>query len=83
MLERHGHERFPCLQPLISGGRFFATIPMLPYLAAVRDPWDCDYHLGYYRPGSCAPALWQRPPYDRRAAVIQAGATAGVMVGFP
>ncbi len=83
MLERHGHERFPLLQPLVSGGRFFATIPMLPYLAAVRDPWDCDYHLGYYRPGSCAPALWQRPPYDRRAAVIQAGATAGVMIGFP
>lgn len=83
MLERHGHERFPCLQPLVSGGRFFATIPALPYLAAVRDPWDCDYHLGHYRPGTCAPLLRQRPPYERRAAIIQAGATAGAIIAFP
>lgn len=83
MLERHGHERFPCLQPFVSGGRFFATIPALPYLAAVRDPWDCDYHLGHYRPGTCAPLLRQRPPYERRAAIIQAGATAGAIIAFP
>jgi hypothetical protein len=83
MLERHGHERCPCLTPVLSGVRFFATIPMLPYLGAVREPCDCVYTLGYHRPGSCAPRLLQRPPYERRAAVIQAAATAGAFIAIP
>lgn len=83
MLERHGHERFGCLQPLAAGTRFFATIPMLPYLMAVREPCDCDYHLGYYQVGTCAPPLLQRPPYDRRAALIQGGFIGGMILIFP
>jgi hypothetical protein len=62
MLERHGHERFPLLQPMTSGVRFFSTIPLLPYLMVVRSPSDCEYTMGYYRAGSCIPALKQRPP---------------------
>lgn len=83
MLERHGHERYRALQPLVSGAKFFATIPALPYLMTVRPACDFDFHLGYFRPGSCAPALRQRPPYDRRAAVVQAGATAGAILLIP
>lgn len=83
MLERHGHQRFPALQPLISGGRFFATIPMLPYLMTINPACDYDYHLGHFRPGSCAPGLMQRPPYVRRAAVVQAAATAGAFIAIP
>lgn len=83
MLERHGHERFGCWQPLASGARFFATIPMLPYLSAIKDPCECEYTLGYYRPGSCAPALVQRPPYDRRAMVAESIAVATGMLALP
>ncbi len=83
MLERHGHQRFPALQPFISGGRFFATIPMLPYLMTINPACDYDYHLGHFRPGSCAPGLVQRPPYVRRAAVVQAAATAGAFIAIP
>lgn len=83
MLERHGHERFPCLTPMISGARFFGTIPMLPYLATVKEPCDCVYTLGHFRPGTCAPALIKRPPYERRAAIVQALATAGFFVSIP
>ena len=83
MLERHGHERFPVLQPLISGGRFFATFPMLPYLATIRPPCDTQYTLGYFRPGPQAPALLQRPPYQRNAALVEAAAVAGAIVAFP
>ena len=83
MLERHGHERFPALTPITSGMRFFATIPMLPYLATVREPCDCVYTLGHFRPGSCAPTLLKRPPYERRAAVVQALSTAGAFIAFP
>jgi len=53
--ERYGHTSADCLQPLISAGRFFLTIPALPYKMAVDCPHDCTYTLGHYRPGSCAP----------------------------
>ncbi|MGB7345598.1 MAG: hypothetical protein WBD20_15395 [Pirellulaceae bacterium] len=81
MLERHGHERFPKLQPFASGARFFATVPMLPYLMTISHPCDCESTLGYYRPGSCAPVLHQQPPWDTKAALVEAAAvTAGVVV---
>lgn len=79
MLERHGHQRHPRLQPLISGARFFGTVPMLPYLMTVSDPCDCEYTLGYYRSGSCAPVACQRPPYERRAAIAEAVSIASLM----
>ncbi|MDV6033695.1 MAG: hypothetical protein F9B45_27100 [Phycisphaera sp. RhM] len=74
MLERHGHQRYPCLQPLVSGGRFLAQAVSLPYLTAITPPSECQYSLGYYRAGSCVPALKQRPPYQRKAVVSQATA---------
>jgi hypothetical protein len=83
MLERHGHVRWGCFQPVASGARFFATIPMLPYLMTINEPCDCEYTLGYYRPGSCAPALVQRPPYDRRALVMEGLVVGGVVIGLP
>lgn len=83
MLERHGHQRHPFLQPLVSGGRFLAQGVALPYLATVSPPCECEYTLGYYRAGSCAPALKQRPPYQRNAAVAQAVTVVGAVAIFP
>jgi len=83
MLERHGHERFPYLQPFVSGARFFATVPMLPYLMTVRDPFDYEYTLGYYRSGSRAPVMLQRPPYEKKAALVEAAAIAGAIIAIP
>lgn len=83
MLERHGHERHPHLTPLISGARFFATVPMLPYLMTVRPPCECEYQLGYFRPGDCVYPYIQRPPYQRDAVINQAAATAGASIAFP
>ncbi len=83
MLERHGQERFPCLTPITSGARFFATVPMMPYLMTVRPPCECESTMGYYRSGSCGPVMLQRPPLERNAAVVQAGVVAGVIVAFP
>jgi hypothetical protein len=83
MLERHGHERFGCYQPLASGARFFATFPMLPYLGAIQHPCECEYTMGYYRPGSCTPAFRQRPPYDRRAIVAESLAVGSAIAIFP
>lgn len=83
MLERHGHQRHPFLQPLMSGGRFLAQGAILPYLATINPPCECQYTLGYYRAGSCAPALKQRPPYQRKAAVAQAAAVVAAVAIIP
>ncbi|MEL6109749.1 MAG: hypothetical protein AAFU85_27375 [Planctomycetota bacterium] len=83
MLERHGHQRFPALQPMISGGRFIAQWVALPYLSTLAPPSECDYTLGYYRAGSCAPVLRQRAPWSRKAAAAQATSVAGGFLALP
>jgi len=83
MLERHGHVRLGRLQPLVSGVRFFTTIPMLPYLNTLQPYYQPVYALGNYRPGSCAPLLRDTIPYDRNAAVVEALAGAGYFWAMP
>lgn len=83
MLERHGHVRWGCLQPLASGARFFSSIALLPYLASIEHPCECRYSMGYLRTGSCTPAFVQRPPWDREAFVAQSISTAGGLWIFP
>ncbi|GIW98710.1 MAG: hypothetical protein KatS3mg111_2043 [Pirellulaceae bacterium] len=83
MLERHGHVRWGCCQPLVSGVRFFGTIPMTPYLATIHPPKQGAYVLGHFRPGTAAPALRQRPPWNRRAAIVETLSLAGFFWGAP
>jgi hypothetical protein len=83
MLERHGHERFPLLQPMISGARFFATYPMLPYLMTVRHPCNIEYKVGHFRVGDPVYPYIQRPPYVRNAAIVQGAAVAGTALILP
>ncbi len=83
MLERHGHERFPKLTPMISGARFFATVPMLPYLMTVRPPCEFEYKMGHFRSGDCVYPYIQRPPYVRNAAIVEAAAIAGASIALP
>lgn len=83
MLERHGHERWGCFQPLASGTRFFVTLPMLPYLSTVQNPCDIVYSKGYYRVGSPVPKFVQRPPLERRAVIVEAAAISGAIIALP
>ena len=71
MLERHGHVRWGCAQPLASGVKFVTTIPLLPYITTLQPPCEPRYTLGHFRPGSCAPALKDHLPWDRRAAAVE------------
>lgn len=82
-LERYGHTRSPWLQPAISGAKFIASIPVLPYKMGLETPNECLYTLGYYRPGSCAPFLRYRIPFQRRAATFQALAMTGLVFLIP
>ena len=84
MLEYHGHERCPPMQPILSGARFYSGIFFTPYLAYMRPPLKDIPNTGHYRPGSCAPAIRQRAPYDPGAVKFQAAATAtGVLALQP
>ncbi|WP_044302559.1 hypothetical protein [Rhodopirellula sallentina] len=83
MLERHGHERWGCFQPLAAGARFFTTFPMLPYLATVQEPCDIVYSKGYYRAGSPVPKMYQRPPLEKRAVLVEAAVVSGTFIALP
>ncbi|MFM8570118.1 MAG: hypothetical protein ACKOAU_00835 [Pirellula sp.] len=84
MLEHHGHERCPPLQPLLSGARFYSGIFFTPYLAYLRPPLQDIPNTGHYRPGSCAPGVRQRAPYDPGAIKVQTAAVAtGVLALQP
>lgn len=83
MLERHGHQRWGHLQPLVSGAKFFGVIALQPYLHTLNRPWECQYALGNYRPGSCAPVVQDHLPWDKRAAAVQTLTTAGLFWAAP
>jgi hypothetical protein len=67
MLEQHGHERCPPLQPFVSGARFYSGLFFTPYLACLHPPLRDTSSAGKYRPGTIAPGLRQRAPHDTRA----------------
>ena len=70
-------ESGPFTQPVVSGAHFFLNIAALPYKMAINPPLECQYTLGYYRPGSCAP--WHIPPVplSLRAAIAEANFIVG------
>ena len=82
-LERYGHSWPPCVQPFVSGAHFFCTLPVLPYCMGVEPPTECIYALGHYRPGNCAPYMFEPIPLSCRGALFQAGAVAGAAALVP
>ncbi len=82
-VERYGHSWGPFLQPVISGGQFFVTVPLVPYFMGVNAPNECLYTLGYYRPGSCAPYMLDALPISIRGAIYQAGVVTGLSYALP
>ena len=83
-LERYGHTHVrEELQPLVSGAKFFLTIPILPYKMGINPPRECIYTLGHYRPGDCAPYMLDPLPISLRAGLIEAGVIVGGVAIFP
>ncbi|MDA7951410.1 MAG: hypothetical protein MPJ24_07975 [Pirellulaceae bacterium] len=82
-LERYGHTRGPFVQPVVSGAHFFANIALMPYNAGIHPPNECQYALGYYRPGDCAPWLIEPFPLSGRGALLEAGAVTGLGIILP
>ncbi len=84
-LERYGYScRRMCLfQPVVSGARFFATVPALPYLISARPPCECVSTLGHYRPGSCVPYRCHRPELRLIPTSVEAVAATGLVFLIP
>lgn len=77
-LERYGHSRGPIAQPIHSTLHFFTRLVALPYMTGICPPNECEYALGYFRPGNCAPWLKEPVPISlqgiRREALFVTGA---------
>jgi hypothetical protein len=82
-LERYGHACGPLLEPLVSTGKFFLTLPLLPYEMGLYPPNECIYTLGVYRAGDCSPNMFDAIPLSVRASLFEAGALTGGIVGLP
>jgi hypothetical protein len=82
-LERYGHETGPILQPLISTAHFFGGIVALPYNMGIHPPYECQYTLGYIRPGNCAPYMHQPIPISLRGAIAEAAVVVGAGALIP
>ena len=76
-LERYGHSAGPIKQTMLSGAHFFGNLIFLPYKMGVHPPNECQYALGYYRPGDCAPWLLHAIPLSARGARLQTAAMLG------
>lgn len=76
--ERYGHH-FGCVQPIVSYGKFFADLAMLPYNVCLDPPYTIQYDLGLYRPGDEVPHLIYLPRWDCKAALFEAGVWTGLM----
>jgi hypothetical protein len=81
-LERHGHH-LGVLQPVVSGIRFFGTVPALPYLATQQPPGTVVYPLGQTRPGDQIAPYHERPSFHWKAALTAAGTWVGFFTLFP
>jgi hypothetical protein len=82
-LERYGHTAGPLRQPLISGAHYIINLVGLPYKMAINPPGECQYSLGYYRPGSCAPYMIEPIPLSLRGAAAEIGAALGLAYLIP
>ena len=82
-LERYGHTAGPILQPVVSSAHFFANIAVLPYKMGIHPPNECQYALGYYRPGNCAPWIVPPVPISARGALAQAAVMTGAFWLIP
>lgn len=82
-LERYGHTTGPIFQPVLSSAHFFLNVAVMPYKMGMNPPNECQYALGYYRPGSCAPWLLPPAPLSVRGGLVQAGAITGLILLVP
>lgn len=83
-LERYGNE-VCLLQPFLSGARFYATLPTLPYqmMSEGNSPCHEVYDLGYDRPGNCVPVALEAPPFSWTGSLATGGWAYALIIVLP
>lgn len=83
-LERYGNE-VCILQPFLSGARFYATLPTLPYQMMSEGNSVCHtvYDLGHDRPGNCVPYALEVPPFSWTGSLASGGWVYALIVILP
>ncbi len=76
-LERYGHTHGPIAQPIRSVAHFFVSFITVPYQSGIHPATECQYALGFYRPGDCAPWLKDPIPFSLNGTARQAIITTG------
>ena len=82
-LERYG-ESYCLAQPFVSAGKFFGTLPMLPYKVYLNEFGPECFGRDKYgmpRPGMAEGRFI--PPYNTEAAIFQAGVVVGLIFLLP
>jgi hypothetical protein len=84
-LERYGYSPryLGVVQPAISAGQFFTTVPLLPYKMFAEPAREPVYTLGQYRPGSDVPYQVVVPPLSLSGAGVEAGVVTGLIFAIP
>ena len=82
-LERYGQTVSRIAQPVLSGVRFFGTLPIIPYKIGHERTHDCVSTLGYHRVGTCAPPTRERLPVRLDASLFEAGTWVGFIFLLP
>lgn len=80
-LERYGNG-IGVWQPAVSGVRFFSSVFLLPYRTGKNPLRECQYSLGYMRPGDCNPAYRPAREFSGRGAVFQSVVVGGILAGL-
>tara|TARA_R110002072_G_scaffold302978_1_gene490644 strand:- start:60274 stop:61863 length:1590 start_codon:yes stop_codon:yes gene_type:complete len=83
-LERYGND-IGILQPFLSGARFYATIPTLPYQMMSEGNSVCHtvYDFGYARPGDCVPYALEVPEFSLTGSLASGGWVYALIVILP
>ncbi|HTQ37624.1 MAG TPA: hypothetical protein VMJ32_01275 [Pirellulales bacterium] len=83
-IERYGHSWGPLgFEDAQTYIHFFGDLVLLPYNVGVQTPCECDYALGYYRVGDCAPWICDPFPLSCRGLLTGAIGYCGVAALFP
>ena len=80
-------ERYGCtagiLQPGISGAHFFGSIALMPYKMVVWPPRSCVCSNGFSRCTDCRPPGYRECVWSWKAAAVEAGIVAGIVLALP
>jgi hypothetical protein len=83
MLERYGDKAPCCLQPAVSGVRFFSNVALLPYKMRVRPPRSFVCSNGFSRVGDCPLPGYGECVWRWDAAAVQMAAVTGFVFILP